>query len=782
VEVVRGKLARTSAELVSGVIAGGGGREERAAMSALICHRARLIDGSRLRGVLGRRRRRRSGLATRMVGCGASGHPRGSHPLGLLIVSLVVLGCVEAEMVAAPPGPPEPPARAGADQDAPAPEMVSEAGGNPAAVDSRPPPMHQPIPLWDGGRAVGVVDAATARDQGLVVLDLGEAWTPYLFTTRGNPSEPELPNAYRATYLALARGEFPPDHHGDRARSDKYLELYGILPTVGLLRERMRRTSRLACAQRLDLAPLREFEGFIAYENNEVARNFARQVRVLENQVGELVRHQGVASPAELDLDRLNERDRRRVTDYQRVIGRYRAIRAAQARLECEGYFEGKGDYVEGGLDWPTHEALAEFERRHRIFGWGYIGRDTLGMLRRTPMELEQEAVIRVLTERAMHAAGVIEDGSVGDRSYVDADGRERDVPNLEGQLRTLVIDAFGLQTPESTLAFLDSLGELPPDAERLVAIRGPELPPYYAGDMDLSVEIDRGDVWYEFPYDESGQERPQPNERRPRLTIFTTWRGQRIPLARFGTTIGGWRSELVDGRIWWRYKNSPPGPVVWHQIVAAPVWLPPESTPTRDLLVRVPHGRGRDAFRPNLHEIGPSYASAYGLVAAYHVQYVERPDGTVRLGPDEGIRTHGSVDYMSIMRRHSHGCHRLHNHIAVRLMSFVLAHRRHARLGQQRLSYRREIQHEGYTYQIALDSGGYVFQLERPIRVEVLEGRIRGEQPHPIEHLIPRWDAQRRAYLLPDGGAVSVSRTGQMRPIALPGPDAGVPAVFAAP
>jgi len=28
------------------------------------------------------------------------------------------------------------------------------------------------------------VDAATAREQGYVVLDLGEAWTPYLFTER----------------------------------------------------------------------------------------------------------------------------------------------------------------------------------------------------------------------------------------------------------------------------------------------------------------------------------------------------------------------------------------------------------------------------------------------------------------------------------------------------------------------------------------------------------------------------------------------------------------------
>lgn len=676
--------------------------------------------------------------------------------------------CGDVEVVGAP----EAPARTSDTERA----VEEESGGDEhAVVDSRPPPMHQPIPHWDHGRAGDMVDAATAREHGFIVLDLGEEWTPYLFTTRGNAAESEVPNAYRATYLALARGEFPRNHHGDRARSDKYLELYGIMPTLGLLRERMRHTSRLECVRTLDLTPLREWSGFIAYENRDSGRNFARQMRILDNQVQAIVRAQRVESPEQIDVTRLEPRDSRRHADWQRARERYRIIRAAQERLECEGYFEGKGQYVEGGLDWVTHEALAEFERRHRVYGWGYIGRETLEALRRMPLEGEQEAVIRVLTERALHAAGVIEDGSMGERTFRGADGAQHPVPNLEGQIRTLLIEALGLQTPESTLAFLEQLGELGADQERLIAIRGPELPEYYDGNMDLSVEIDRGDVWYEFPYDEQGQERGQPAERRPRLTIFTTYRGERIPLARFGTTIGGWRGEQIEGRTWWRYKNSPPGEVIWHQIVASPVWLPPESTPHRELLSRVPRGRGAGAYRVNYHEVGPSYASAYGLVAAYHIRYRERQGGEIVHGPDEGIRTHGSVDYMSIMRRHSHGCHRLHNHIAVRLMSFVLAHRRHARVGQQTLGFRRNLEVDGHTYQMALDQGGYVFQLEEPIRVEVLEGRVRGDRATPIEYPLPRWDSNVGAYMLPDGGAVAITRQGAMRPVPVPVPDGGV-------
>jgi hypothetical protein len=132
----------------------------------------------------------------------------------------------------------------------------------------------------------------------------------------------------------------------------------------------------------------------------------------------------------------------------------------------------------------------------------------------------------------------------------------------------------------------------------------------------------------------------------------------------------------------------------------------------------------------------------------------------------------------MSIMRRHSHGCHRLHNHIAVRLMSFVLAHRPHRRVGQQRLSFRRELVHEENSYMMEIDQGGYVFDLEQPVRVNVLEGRIRGQVNRPIEGGLPKFNTDLGAYVLPDGGAVLVGRNGQMTPTELPvlEADGGVP------
>ncbi|MBX3274011.1 MAG: hypothetical protein KF729_27345 [Sandaracinaceae bacterium] len=650
-------------------------------------------------------------------------------------------------------------------------EEPEDDDGPRARVDARPPPLAHPVPFFEGGASAGEIDAATASEEGYLLLDLGESWTPYLFTEQANPDDPRVEHAYRATYLALARGELPSDHHGARASRDRYLELYGITPTLGLLRQRFRAVRDLACRESLDLSPLASFDGFVRYTNNDAARAAARNFGAIERAVAGLVAAQRVESEAALDEDRLDDRQRRTLREYRDGIARVRAIRAAQERLACEGYFEGKGEYVRGAIDWATHEALAEFERRHRVYGWGFIGGETLERLRRTPMELEREAVVRILTERAVHSMGVLEDGSAEGSTYRRADGTEVPVPNLEARIQEAIVEALGLGTPESTLDFLEGLGELSLGEERTVAIRAPALPAYYSSDMDIRVEIDRGDVWYEFPYDDEGRERGQPVQRRPRLSVVVRHRGQDIRIARFGTTIGGWRSEEIDGSLYWKYKNSPVGPRVWENIVAAPVWMPPPSTPSRELLVRVPRGSGANAWRVNLHETGPSYASAYGLVAAYHRLYTEDDRGRLQVRGDEGIRTHGSVDYMSIMRRHSHGCHRLHNHIAVRLFSWVLAHREHTRTGHQATTYRRHIQHQGHDYALEIDRGGYVFQLARPVRVEVLEGRVRGSRATPIEQALPRFDSERRAYVNPAGEAFRISPTGALTPLPPPEP-----------
>ena len=629
-----------------------------------------------------------------------------------------------------------------------------------------PPPLADPVPFWEYGRAQRDVDAATSGQSGLLILDLGEAWSPYLFAPGLDVKGEQSASPYRPTYLALARGEFPDDLHGARAREDKYLELYGILPTLQLVRERMRATSKLACAQGLDLSALRNYTGTTIYSGPASAKKTAATYAAAEARVRALLDLQQVAVPELLDLAAIpTKSDLAMLGRFQEMTPDFLAIDALQQRLRCEGYLAGKGKLLRGAMDWATHTALAEFERRHRVFSWGFIEKDSLVPLRMAPLEAERETLLRVLSERALQGAGVIEDGSVSrlangaERTFTGIDGAQHPIPNLAAEMRERLIEAFGLQTAESALAWLETLGELPAGEHHFVALTNVTKPEYYAAEMELTLDYDRGDVWYEFPYDDKGKEIPQPVSLRPNVTVSTLYAGQKIPLARYGTTIGGWRTELVNGAAMYRYKNSPVGPRAWEEIVAAPVWLPPDGTEPEGLLI--PNAQRKLPTDPeylvNYHETGPSYASAYGLVAAYHRAYARRADGTVVLGRDEGIRTHGSVDYMSIMRRHSHGCHRLHNHIALRLMSFVLAHRPHERLGSEFVGFRKQLVLDDKSYMMDIKNGGYVFKLKTPLLVNVEEGRVRGQVKAPIEIALPKFNPDVGAYLMPDGSKVKI-------------------------
>jgi hypothetical protein len=127
-----------------------------------------------------------------------------------------------------------------------------------------------------------------------------------------------------------------------------------------------------------------------------------------------------------------------------------------------------------------------------------------------------------------------------------------------------------------------------------------------------------------------------------------------------------------------------------------------------------------------NTDVMGPGFQSAYGLVMAIHVD-------PRRGGFDNQIRTHGSVDYTSIARRFSHGCHRLVNNRAVRLFDFVLRHQAFQRIGNVPLNIKKSFTVDGQSYSYALKTRGYYYQLQHPIPVDVTEGRVMGEVKKPI-------------------------------------------------
>src|SRR5262249_38685423 len=138
-----------------------------------------------------------------------------------------------------------------------------------------------------------------------------------------------------------------------------------------------------------------------------------------------------------------------------------------------------------------------------------------------------------------------------------------------------------------------------------------------------------------------------------------------------------------------------------------------------------------------NYDEVGPGFLSAYGLVAAYNVV----PGKEGQKDWDNGIRVHGSSEFRSMFDPdgYSHGCHRLVNHLAERLFSWILEHRKVTVEGDQQLNFARQFLWKDDVYELRLPTRGYRFVLANPIPVMVTEGNILGTIKKPITAYVPK-------------------------------------------
>lgn len=621
----------------------------------------------------------------------------------------------------------------------------------PVAVDALPRVVDEPLPAAASGlpperRALQVVDgkdrvvdAQLARERGLVLVDLSDDFAPHIFQDGKAANGTPLLNRYRAVFVGLANdrsdGDGDPLPPGER----NYLELYGVPPSLSVLRKRFLEDGARTCEASVDVAKLLAVDGIQTWgkdtEKKELANHGYRAQRLEAAQA-----KAGAAS-----LQELADKDPRyagEVKTHLRIAAERVAFAEVEKRLICEGLLD-PAKHKEGSYDMPMRNAALAFQQKNAVFAQADLTRATLEAMARPLLENDFAALRRALAERVVHSGGILEDGSAIEAmpkakknrprkvpTYKNAAGQDVPVPDLVGQATDALMARLGLLTPADALAFFQ---RHPESAFRSLraAVRFPELPEYYGPHMDLVAEIDRGDVWYSFPYDEKGQRRGQYRERYPALTLYVNWRGEKVPLVCWRTTIGGWRTEVAsDGQEYYRYKDSDVGRRVWRHVVAAPVWLPPTSSPLAGM-VKTKWIEGAYPKVVNYDETGPGYLSAYGLVAGIHEQLRSRGGSLAYF--DNGIRTHGSFDYLSLRGRFSHGCHRLYNNLAVRLFSFLLTHRRGKPIGQVALGFRRTFYWEGEVYDMRLPTRGFYFQLDPPLPVETLKGRIKGQTKQPI-------------------------------------------------
>jgi hypothetical protein len=634
-----------------------------------------------------------------------------------------------------------------------------------AAPAAQAAPVLTEIPIVDGGKVTGQTTPESAATQGLTVVDLSDDWLPYVFS-----ETPDKPQPLRPYLLDLANGRYRPSHDYARAREDRFFEVFGIFPSLNLVRRRLADKKRHACHDRVKDGVLEE----LAPKN------------VIPPEELEKIPNPNPATRDETPMITTGKTiSPRPLTEME-----HRAVIAMQAHLRCEDLLSGKA--VPGRMDRRTAEGLKTYQHLHQLADNSKIDADTRAVLLGDSREHDFRLLLRVLRERVVDATGLLEDGSaLGTQGTVQ--GRMLDSPEFqplsvqpdkanatvaqapgqpageaagkEGKDASAKIvpaadlisaatqaasQALGWTSPEAALA-----NTLPPPAPPAgakkarksspkkgpttlplaVAIKLPPPPPYHGPKMELRAEIDRGDVVLERPkLDKDGHKKWKPPVAdRPTLTLFAKAGDHEVALCRWPTTIGGWKTfEKKDGTMALKYKESVTGDAVWPEVLATPTWHPAPGMPTRKLLIKV-----GDTFQPKTEIIGPGYRAAYGLVAIVHHQIMSRNEKGEPELMDLRIRTHGTPGYRSVKRGESNGCHRLHNFEALRLSAFLVKHHENVREGLVPEDYVRNLQYKGQTVALQSESKGYRFKLTPPVPVTVLEGDVKGDAK-AVKRLVP--------------------------------------------
>ncbi|HUS32844.1 MAG TPA: peptidoglycan-binding protein [Kofleriaceae bacterium] len=581
----------------------------------------------------------------------------------------------------------------------------------------------EPIVVFDGGREGDHVCATPAK---ATLVDLRDAWAPSLFAVQADGTAPE----YRATYLAAALEQ---DASGKKLPASVGLsELYGVLPSFAIVRDRFTQTARYACHAKIDSTPIAKIARPYGQELDALVR-FNNRQRELLGKILERARTQRGAADFTVFAD-----DKELGDTYARwktADELYSGIVAAQQHLVCEGELDDKA--VDGEFSWVFGQALEHFQRRNFLIPNGRLDPETRAAFATDPRELDYRFALRILRERIVDATGLIEDGTAGagpqpilgrmldPEAMRRVNGNTKAMANAAPDLVSATTEAaakqLGWTDPDATAAWLAKhTGGL------RVAMELPALPSYYSNHMDLSAEIDRGDVWYD--------EKPVPRVawKRPALVVYVQDGTTKRPLVRWPTTIGGWSDVRIGGVLQKRWKESDVGPREWRAIYAAPTWLPPPATPDEELV----RWKGKGKWELKTSIMGPGPLSAFGMIRLPHERAVKTKGGATQW-IDNGIGTHGSAVVTSLLNGTSHGCHRLYNHLAIRLGGFLLDHRNHEVKGEQPEHYRRVV-NAGGKFTAKIDTRGFMYELTPPVHVEVLPGNIRSPRKVPPAASVP--------------------------------------------
>ena len=184
--------------------------------------------------------------------------------------------------------------------------------------------------------------------------------------------------------------------------------------------------------------------------------------------------------------------------------------------------------------------AVRRFQQKHMIYEANYLRRKTVDALARPLIDNDYDGA----GARAARARGV----GGGDRR-----GRRRPTKagsNLVDEYLKIALEQLQLDR-RARRRWRSSSATPPPSssgcARRSSCPRGPTTTPTTWTSRSSSIAATSGTTCRSTP---SGHYKPQPRKKYPSLTLYTKASGKQIALARWRTTIGGWRAEQAGERL----------------------------------------------------------------------------------------------------------------------------------------------------------------------------------------------------------------------------------------
>ena len=360
----------------------------------------------------------------------------------------------------------------------------------------------------------------------------------HLRASRRRPDGQPLPNRYRRIFLGLANDQLDEDGEPLAPGSKNYLELYGIFPSMSVLRARFVEDEQHPCHDQESADALDAVETVTYVAPADLKQDERRLATIREElETARKKAHLADARRARRAAARVRAQGEAARAARGREAGHGGGREAPHLRGAAGG--KGKAHHQPGIYDDAMRLAVRRFQQKHMIYEANYLRRKTVDALARPLLDNDYDALVRALRERVVDAAG----DRRGRLGVEDAQPRRR---VREGRAASSCSSADA----QAALAFFKRHPARRVQAaarRRSSCRRAPTTTPTTWTSRSSSIAATSGTTCRSTTTGTTSRSRAR-STRRSRCTRRSG--GKLIALARWRTTIGGWRAEQASERL----------------------------------------------------------------------------------------------------------------------------------------------------------------------------------------------------------------------------------------